>query len=193
MKDSDLFKNLVKRGVLDASLSESILKDAKLVQKSPEDLLYERKLVDELAMAKAKSEILGVPYKKINLKSISNDLLKIIPYDTSRTYRVIPIEKTKDMLVVGMLRPDDTRAQEALKFIAKQAQVSLGVYIITPSDLSVIWRRYSPYKGEIETAIKELNLRPDKSKESVSLEKAAGMKKRRLLKLLPVLFVRQWK
>ena len=184
MKDSDLFKNLVKRGVLDASLSESILKDAKLVQKLPEDMLYERKVVDEIAMAKAKSEIFGAPYKKINLKSISNDLLKIIPYDTSRTYRVIPIEKTKDMLVVGMLRPDDTRAQEALKFIAKQNRVSLGVYVITPSDLSTIWRRYSPYKGEIETAVKELNLRPDKSEESISLERGGRDEEAPVIKIV---------
>ena len=67
------------------------------------------------------------------------------------------------MLVVGMLQPDDAKAQEALKFIAKQERISLGVYLITPSDLEYIWRRYSPYQNEIQAAIKSINLRPEET------------------------------
>ena len=62
-------------------------------------------------------------------------MLKYIPAETSRTYSIAPLEKRDDMLVVGMLRPDNVKAQDALKFIAKQLKVNLGVYLIVPSDL----------------------------------------------------------
>ena len=124
----------------------------------PEDLLYDRHLADEAEIAKVKSQILGVPYKKFNLDEISEDLLKIIPENISRTYKVFPIFKDGDMLVLGMLHPDDTKAQEALKFIAKQQRINLGVYLTTPTDLEYMWRRYSPYENQIQSAIKSLNL-----------------------------------
>jgi type IV pilus assembly protein PilB len=75
------------------------------------------------------------------------------------------------MLVVGMLRPDDTKAQEALKFIAKQQRINLGVYLVTPSDLEYIWQRYSPYENEIQAAVKSLNLRA----EELSGQKIIGL------------------
>lgn len=159
MDDKILFQELVKKNLLSQEDSEKILRDAQFAKKSAEDLLGERHLVDELEIAKTKSQILGVPYKKFNLEEISDELFKIIPENTSRTYKVLPLQKTRDLLVAGMLRPDDVKAQEALKFIAKQQRTNLGVYLITPSDLEYIWRRYSPYQNEIQAAIKSLNLR----------------------------------
>ncbi len=171
MDDQILFQELVKRNLLPKEDSEKILRDARLSKKSAEDLLYDHHLIDEVEVAKVKSQIIGVPYKKFNLSEISDDLLKLIPENTSRNYKVFPLQKTKDMLVVGMLRPDDTKAQEALKFIAKQQRINLGVYLITPSDLEYIWRRYSPYENEIQAAVKSLNLRA----EEVSGQKIIGL------------------
>ncbi len=181
MDDQILFQELVKKNLLTQEISEKIIRDARLAKKSPENLLYERNLVDETEIAKTKSQILGIPYKKLNLEEIKDELLKIIPENTSRVYKVLPLQKTEDMLVVGMLQPDDAKAQEALKFIAKQERISLGVYLITPSDLEYIWRRYSPYQNEIQAAIKSINLRPEETggqkiiglEESVSVSEEA--------------------
>ncbi|MDP3052936.1 MAG: GspE/PulE family protein [bacterium] len=163
MDDQILFQELIKENLLPKEESEKILRDAQLSKKSAEDLLYEHHSVDETEIAKVKSRLIGVPYKKFNLTEISDELLNIIPENISRTYKVFPLEKTKDMLVVGMLRPDDTKAQEALKFIAKQQRISLGVYLITPSDLEYIWRRYAPYGSEVQTAVRSLNLRAEET------------------------------
>ncbi len=181
MDDQSFFQELVKKNLLTQEASEKIIRDARLSKKSPESLLYDRHLVDETEIAKIKSQIIGVPYKKFNLEEISDELLKIIPENTSRVYKVFPLQKTSEMLVVGMLRPDDTKAQEALKFIAKQERISLGVYLVTPSDLEYIWRRYSPYQNEVQAAIKSINLRPEETagqkiiglEESVSVSEEA--------------------
>ncbi len=173
MTDQALFKELVERKVLDKSLAEKTLRDAGFTGRSAEEILYEKRLVDEIAAAKVKSELLGAPYKKIDPAAIPDDLLKIIPYETSKTYRVIPLEKQGDMFIVGMLRPDDVRAQEALRFIAKRERLSLGVFIITPSDLTAVWRRYTPYRSEIELAVKELGVKPGEDERLISLEEGA--------------------
>ena len=64
------------------------------------------------------------------------------------------------MLIVGMTKPWDSKAQEALRFIAKQKKLSLGVYVVTPTDIELALRRYSPYQTEVAKAIKSLNIKP---------------------------------
>lgn len=173
MTDQELFKELVKRQILASALADRALKDAELLKRSAEEMLYSERLADEEKVALVKAELLGAPYKKIDPDSIPAELFKLIPKEFSQNYRVIPLEKQKEMLIVGMLRPDDSQAQEALRFIAKRERLSLGVYIVTPSDLAAVWRRYSPYQGEIELAVKELRLKPEAGEYRVTLEEGA--------------------
>ncbi len=160
MDDKILFQALLKRNLLSPDLAQEILKEATLAKKSAEFLLYERRLIDQVAVAEVKSEILSIPYQKVDIGAIDEKLLSLIPEEVSRNYRVAPLEHTQNMLIVGMVRPDDAKAQEALKFTAKKLGVDLGVYLITPSDLELVWRRYSPFKSEIEAAVKGLQIRP---------------------------------
>ncbi len=174
MTDQELIQALVQKGLLEGASAKKLLEEAALKSRSPEDLLYEERLADEVAVAKAKSELLGIPYKKIDPASVTDDLLSLISRDASRAYRVIPIERRKDMLIVGMLRPDNLPAQEMLRFIAKRERVSLGVYIVTPSDLATVWRRYAPYRSEVEAAVKEIGTPRRTDDLMVTLEEGGG-------------------
>ncbi len=156
MTDQELIQALQKKGLLPAASAAKLVKEAGLRERSAEDLIYEERLVPDAEVAAVKSELLKIPYKKIDPAAIGEDLLKIIPKDTSRAYQVVPLEKRRDLLVVGMLHPDNLQAQEVLRFIAKQNRVSLGVYIVTPTDLQAVWRKYAPYRTEIEAAVKEI-------------------------------------
>ena len=116
----------------------------------------------EEKVAQIKSAFLKVPYKKINIAEITKELLANISEEVARTYKVIPISRSKDLLVLGMIHPDDPQAQDALRFVAKQQKINLGVYLISPGDFDLALRKYSPYKDEVEAAIHTLNIRPGK-------------------------------
>jgi len=169
MNDKQLFDELVKKGILDKEAARKILKIADVSGRSAEELLYEERAADEEEVAKVKSGFLNIPYKKVDPEFIPDELIKLIPYETSRTYKFIPIEKKDDMLVIGMLNPQDERAQNALKFIAQRERLSLGVYLVLPSVLRGVWKRYVPYEGEIQTALKELG-KVESGQEVVGLE-----------------------
>lgn len=172
MTDTELLNELVKRKLLSPDLRERTLKDAELSGRSAEDVLYENRLVDETLVAKVKSELLNIPYRAVDPEAISEEALALVPPETSKTYRIIPLERDEKMFVAGMLNPEDERAQEALRFIAKRERLSLGVYIVTPSDLAAVWRRYTPYQGIITSAVKELDVREEDTS-LVSLEGGA--------------------
>ena len=160
MENKTLLQELTKEGLLTEESAKKILQESSLIRKSVEELIYDRRLVDEEKIVGIKSRLSGVPYKKIKTDEIKDELLKLVSEETVRNYKVIPINKSDNLLVMGMLNPDDAKAQEALKFIAKQLRVNLGIYLITQSDWEAILRRYSPYRSEVEAAIKSFNLQP---------------------------------
>ncbi len=176
--DSKLFlQELIKQNLLSDKAAEKLAAEIVLVKRNIDDLIYERRLVDEEKLLSVKSKILNVPYKKIKPEEIGDDVLNLVPEETARNYRVVPISRSGNLLIVGMINPDDSKAQEAIKFIAKQIKTNLGIYLTSWSLWEAILRRYSPYSGEIEAAVKSLNLgfvKGGTNQRAVELEKGAS-------------------
>ena len=159
MDERKLLQTLIAQSLLSEELAQQITVESAQSGESIEDLIYKRRLLDEISVAKAKSEVLGIPYQKVNVEAITDDLIKLIPEETANAYRVIPMQRKDSLLVVGMIKPWDTKAQDALRFVAKQNKLNLGIYLITPEDLDLALRKYSPYQSEVEKAIKSLNVK----------------------------------
>lgn len=164
-----LLEDLVSKNILDKEGSDKILRESFLTQKSIEEIIYAKRLVDEVVLAKAKSALLKVPFKKVKADEVDKEVFQYISEDIARTYKMVPLSKTDEMLVIGMVDPDNQKAQNALKFIAKRLQINLGVFLITFGDYDVVLRRYSPFKDEVSMAIKSLNLKNLKSESSEKL------------------------
>lgn len=178
MDNQVLLQALVENNLLSQENADQLAQNAASLQQTAEKLIYERRLVDEAEVAKVKSKILQVPFKKVDFETINEELLKLIPANTARTYKIIPLSKDKDMLVVGMLDPEDQRAKDALVFVAKKLKVNLGIYLITPADLESVLRRYSTFQEDVGAAIKSLGLGAGKrrrSDQAIQLEEGAAI------------------
>ena len=63
--DNKLFlQELIKQGLLTDRAAEKLAAEVVLVKRNIDDLIYERRLIDEEKLLSVKSKILGVPYKK---------------------------------------------------------------------------------------------------------------------------------
>ncbi|MCL5733517.1 MAG: GspE/PulE family protein [Patescibacteria group bacterium] len=175
MTDEVLLGELEKRNLLAADQLNKIKREAYLAGRTVESLIYERHLVEDSKIAELKSSVLRVPYKKLDLSKYDESLLKIIPEETARTYALAPLSKDGDNLVVGMINPDDVRAQEALKFIARREHLGLGIYLISYSDWQEILRKYSPFRSEVEAAVSAISVQPGTVRKLVRLEEAKGV------------------
>jgi len=156
MDSKTLIDSLAERELIQKDIAIKILREATLVDRPVEELLAQRRLVDDESIAKTKSEVLKIPYKKVDVGNIPADLMSLLPAETVRTYKAIPISRDKNLLIIGMVNPDDERAQEALRFIAKQQRVNLGVYLVSSTAVDELLRRYSPFKSDIEGAVRAL-------------------------------------
>ena len=186
-----LLNELKKRDLIDAESVGRLTRDADVSKKPIEELVYERRLVDDVELAKVKSELLSIPFKKISIDNLTPDLLKLVSEDTMVNYKVVPLSKTKDMLVIGMLYPDNEKAQEVLRFIAKQNKTDLGVFLISQSDYDAVLRKYNPYTDEVNAALRFI--RPTKGDEPherkvVSLDESRAGEEAPIIKIVASTF-----
>lgn len=159
-------------GLLAPNIAERLTREALIAGKSVDELIYERRLADAEKVAEVKSALTGVPYQKIEPERFDESLKSLIPQETVQMYKVAPISRSEGALVVGMVDPDDIKAQEALKFVARRLGMDLGVYLISVAGWQGIVRKYSPYRSELEAAVRGLGFTATAgTKKVVELEK----------------------
>ena len=176
MSDEQLLSQLQASGVLDANDVTKVKREALISDEPAEAVIWRQRLADDTKIAEIKSNMLKVPYKVADPKAIDAKLLTMIPEDTARNYAVIPLSFENNLLVVGMVNPDDLKAQDAIKFVARQNHWNLGVYLVSYSDWQEVLKKYSPYSNEIAKAVQSLNIKGGEggAQKAVSLEEAGG-------------------
>ncbi len=156
MDNKTFLRELKNRKLITQEAVDGIVQELSHSRKSAEELVYERRLIDDMEVLKMKSEVLGVPYKLLEKEGPSKELLKLMPEGTAQTYKVIPLAKDEKMLVVGMVNSDDIEAQDALISLTRKLNLNLGVYLIRMGDFERVMKTYSPYKSEVEAALKSI-------------------------------------
>ncbi len=185
MTSDELLVQMRAKGLVDEALANRLKREALISSEPLEAVIAKQRAVSDEKIAELKSALLKVPYKKVAPADVDVKLFDIVPEETARTYQAIPIALQDNLLVVGMLHPDDTKAQEALKFIARRNHFNLGVYLVSYGDWYEILKKYSPYRAEIENAVRSLNLREGEGTQKViSLEDATGGEEAPVIKIV---------
>jgi len=65
MDNKTLLKELADGGFLSEEDAKKLLQESTLARKNADELIYEKRSVPEEDVAKAKSKLLGAPYKKL--------------------------------------------------------------------------------------------------------------------------------
>jgi type IV pilus assembly protein PilB len=153
-----LIQQLLKKGLIDKEQATSLEFEVKESRKKEEELLVEKQVVAEDPLFSLRSENLKIPLKKIESGEVPLETLELIPEETVRHYRMIPLSKKDNLLEVGMIYPEDSKAQEALKFLAHQGKFDYRIFLITPTNFNELLKQYRTLKGEVGRALEELKI-----------------------------------
>ncbi len=127
-------------------------------------------------LVRMKSEFFGMPYKKIDQKSISQDLLKYIPEDSAKHYRMVPIGFNDGILEVGMLDPDNIQAADALQFISVRMNIPYKVFLISQEDFDLAMNSFRGITSEVGSALSELDVELASAAASLEIDEKKEMK-----------------
>jgi type IV pilus assembly protein PilB len=154
----DLIEKLIKEGFLDQEQGDLITDEEKNTEKTVEEILLSKNIITEEELFSLKSEVTGFPLKKdVDAESISASLLRLIPEETALHYKMIPLAKEDGEVEVGMVYPENLKAQEALKFILRREEINHKISLITISNFEEVALRYTaPVKKITSSLLKKL-------------------------------------
>ena len=153
-----LIKELLNKGLIQKEQVASLELEIKKTGKRTEEVLLEKHIIEESVLFFFKSENLNIPLKKVVIDNVSLDALALIPEETARYYSMIPFAKKDNSVEIGMVYPEDLKAQEALKFLARQGKFTYRVFLITPTNFAKILKQYRGLKKEVGKALEELKI-----------------------------------
>ncbi|MBI2124062.1 MAG: Flp pilus assembly complex ATPase component TadA [Candidatus Wildermuthbacteria bacterium] len=152
----NIIQLLVQKNIIDKEKAGLLLEEARSSGLRAEEVILKEKIVAEDFLFQLKSESLKVPLVQVTPKDIPLKVLELIPEDSAKYYRMIPFAKQEDALDIGMVYPEDPKAQEALKFLARQGNFSSRVSLILPSVLDSVLHQYRSLKAGGTQALQEL-------------------------------------
>ena len=145
------------KGIIDALKTREVINDdkaaelkgrARTEEKNEEEIVLEDSEVQisEDQLFRIKSNLVDIPFKEdINLDklgSILPDIANLIPEDSAKHYKMVPLNKDGKTMEIGMVYPKDLKAQEVLRFLSRRGNFSYEVKLITISTFEEILNQY---------------------------------------------------
>jgi len=110
-------------------------------------------------------------------KRILPDVLILIPEDAARHYKMVPLALSGNVLDVGLVNPDDVKAQEALNFLASRNGLMAQVFKISEDEWLKLMEQYAGLGEEVGEALEGLRRELAQEREKVGLSEALKGKK----------------
>ncbi len=152
----NLIESLLKKGIIDKKKATSLEYEIKVSGKTEEEVVLEQGIASEDSLFVLKSESLKIPLKKVISEEVPLEILELIPEDSAKYYKMIPLAKKDKVLEIGMVNPEDLKAQEALKFLSRQGKFNYQVSLITLSTFNSLLKQYLNLRKEVKKALEEL-------------------------------------
>ncbi len=152
----NIIQLLVQKNIIDKEKANLLYEEVRSSSLRPEQVILREKIVAEDFLFQLKSEALGIPLQEVVSKDIPLKVLELIPEDSAKYYFMIPLAKREDVIDIGMVYPEDPKAQEALKFLARQGNFSSKISLILPSVFESVLRQYRSLKEGGTLALQEL-------------------------------------
>jgi len=167
---------LLEEGIVDKIKAKALEIESKREEKTEEEIILERNIISEQLLFDLKSKKLKIPFKKVVLEEISEGIFDFFPEEAMTQYKMVPLSSKDGIFEIGMIYPEDVRAQETLRFLSRKNKFKYKVFLIGFKDFNKILKRYGTLKREAEKAlnkIKEEEILPESKEKLSEVEKMA--------------------
>ena len=156
---SSLLKYFETKGLIKEEDVRKVLVERSRSPKTEEVIIKEFGLVTEDDLAKAKSDIFGIPYIDLRNMEIPEGTIAEVNVDGLQKYRAVPFDRGKDFVKIAMEDPFDVQATQALERKYPQG-TRLIVNITTRESInSVLDRRIGEVmSSEVTEALEDVDV-----------------------------------
>jgi len=154
----NLVSLLQEKGLLDQSTAEAAAALIEKEQLSAEDALVKLGIGPETLRTYV-GEYYDVPVSIIEEgQNIDPTILRYLPEESARHYKMIPLRLDEGVLVVGVVDPDNYGIRDALNFITAKYHLPYKIAAILEQDFQHGLRSYENLSGEVGQALDALTV-----------------------------------
>ncbi len=166
-KNQDLLNILVDRKIIDLAKVEEIKQQLSVSKEDLAPFLIKKGVVEEEALAQIKSELYKFPYYNLLNEEVSDKILKLLPEEVAKTYKIICFGQEGSMIKVGLVEPN-LKAIEAVSFLVSGEKLTAQYYLISEASWQKIFKQYQKMEEEISSAL-EVRAKEEGSGEDLTL------------------------
>jgi type IV pilus assembly protein PilB len=159
MNKTSLLQYLESNEIISEQEADKVRVERSKSPKSEEAIIRELDIVDDETIAKAKSEIFGIPYVDLTQLNIPESVIAEVNVDLLQEFNAVPFERGDDYVKLAMRDPFDVQATQAL-----QQKYPFGtkiqVYITTQKSLNFVLdqRVGDMMSSEVTEALEDVDL-----------------------------------
>lgn len=136
----ELKRALTGKKIVTVHAWNDLVKEAEEKKEGIDQLLIEKKILDEEKLAQISAEFLDAQFVDLKqMGQIPKEVLLLVPEPIARRHGVIAFGKDKDKLKLAMLDPNDLQTRDAIK---KKTDLQIEPYLISKSSLDYGLKQY---------------------------------------------------
>lgn len=153
----NFLQTLLTLGILDQVQANSVVATANEKYNGDIDLALVAVGVDEKAILSAKAQYFNLPTRDALPKTVPYEVLKLIPEDSARTYKFVPLAMADGVLEVGIVNPENMQAADALQFITSKLNIPFKYFLIAQTAFDEIINNYKGLSGSVDQAVSAID------------------------------------
>jgi type IV pilus assembly protein PilB len=155
--DEQIIAKLLADGLIDAKTAD-IARDLVSRGKTAEQALVGGRYVQEVDFTRTKAEMIGLDFVDLEGREPQTETLDLMPEQTRKAYRVLPIGLDGETLLYAVADPQDFRALEAVQFYASGKGWKAKQVLVPPTQLRKVLKIGGGGVGaEVEASLAEVN------------------------------------
>jgi type IV pilus assembly protein PilB len=147
----DIVDLLLKQGVLTAEQVARAKEEVKRTGMKLESALEKLGFINEEEVCRVKAEAMGVLYMDLGNYLIDTELVKFVPENVAKKFKVVPVFKIANTLTVAMVDPQDIEALDQIRKTSKIDDVE--TVLATERSIAKILDSYYGAVGSIEEIV----------------------------------------
>ena len=146
---------LVQTGQITVEQLEDALAEHRKTKERLGTVLVKKGYISEQRLIETLEFQLGIPHVILAKRKIDPDIVALVPEHIARKYRVFPVEKQGQRLVLAMLDPTDVYALDELRLTLNH---EIQPVIVSEEDMNEAFSRYFGISGSVKEVFKDLDV-----------------------------------
>jgi type IV pilus assembly protein PilB len=146
---------LVQTGVITPEQLNEALEEQKRSGQRLGNILVKKGYFSEHQLIEVLEFQLGIPHVVLAKHQIEPEVLALVQENLVKKYKVFPVEKNQNRLILGMIDPTDIFALDDLRLTLK---MEIQPVIITEEDLNQAFNKYYGISSSVKEVFKDLDI-----------------------------------